>query len=307
MDCPLWVWEGTGGLLVLELHAPRPHGVHRFAPIRVDRRRQRIDLRTAGSGGRRCGSPRARGPLVRLAVAVTDTSRKGARASQPAIDLMSLVFVLDVDNTLLDNDALKERLDAMLKIALGADDVARFWQLYEEVRLEMGLVNLRETVERFLPTHCDDPLAPQKVAEILFGLDFAACLRPGALELLERVGMLSTTVILSNGDQFFQRWKIWRSGLAGAAGGRVWVFPEKEQHFEDFDSRFGDNAHFVLVEDKVRALRAAQAHWGDRVTTVLVAFGHHAATVGASSEADLVVGSPVELVERLDELRLPPG
>ncbi|MEX0825450.1 MAG: hypothetical protein WD184_01640 [Acidimicrobiia bacterium] len=219
---------------------------------------------------------------------------------------MGLIFLFDVDNTLLDHDALKVTLGDALLASLDGTDVALFWELYEQVRRDLGLVSLPETVERFLPTHCEDPLAPQKLAEVLFHLDLGSCLRPGAVELLRKASEFGTTVILSNGDQFFQRWKIWQSGLAEAVGGRVWVFPDKVDHFEDLDSRFGMDSRFVLVEDKADALAAAQAHWRHRVTTVLVAFGHHAASDTSGVEVDMIVGSPAELLARFGEM-LPSG
>lgn len=220
---------------------------------------------------------------------------------------MNQVFLFDVDNTLLDNDAVKAELEGVLSSSLRPEDTERFWDLYEEVRDDLGLVSFPETVERFLPAHCADPLAPQKAARSLFELDFASHLRPGALDMLEEASRQGTPLILSNGDQFFQRWKIWKSGLAAAAGHRVWVFPEKEHHLEDLDERFDDGTRFILVEDKVRALRAAQRHWGERVVTVFVAFGHHAASADDTEGIDLIVSSPKELLERLPEIGPPFG
>jgi len=220
---------------------------------------------------------------------------------------MSNVFLFDVDNTLLDNDAVKTDLEQALEASLSREDAERFWELYEEVRGELGLVSFPETVERFLPAHCADPLAPQKAARSIFECDFASHLRPGALELLQRAGQEGTSLILSNGDQFFQRWKIWKAGLAAASGNRVWVFPEKEHHFEDVDERFDAGTRFLLVEDKIEALYAAREHWGGRVVTIYVAFGHHAESVADRGGVDLVVSSPAELLERLPEIGLSPA
>ena len=41
-----------------------------------------------------------------------------------------LVFMLDVDNTLLDNDQAKQDMAAALERILGPADAARFWDLY---------------------------------------------------------------------------------------------------------------------------------------------------------------------------------
>lgn len=221
---------------------------------------------------------------------------------------MSQVFLFDVDNTLLDNDAVKADLERALEASLRREDAERFWDLYEQVRSALGLVSFPETVERFLPAHCADPLAPQRAARSIFEIDFASYLRPGALDLLERADEEGTPLILSNGDQFFQRWKIWRSGLAAASGGRVWVFPEKEHHFGDLDERFDSNTRFLLAEDNLGALHAARRHWGERVTTVFVAFGHHAASGDDDTDSiDLVVSSPAELLERFPEIGFSPA
>lgn len=217
---------------------------------------------------------------------------------------MSNVFLFDVDNTLLDNDAVKADLEEVLETSLSREDADRFWELYEEVRGELGVVSFPETVERFLPAHCADPLAPQKAAKAIFECDFASHLRPGALDLLERAGQEGTSLILSNGDQFFQRWKIWKAGLAAASENRVWVFPEKEHHFKDLDERFDTGTRFFLVEDKIEALHAAREHWGERVVTIFVAFGHHAASTDDTEAIDLVVSSPAEMLERLPEIGL---
>lgn len=217
------------------------------------------------------------------------------------------VFLFDVDNTLLDNDAVKADLERALETTLRPEDAERFWELYEQVRSALGLVSFPRTVERFLPAHCADPLAPQKAARSIFEIDFASYLRPGALELLKRADREGTPLILSNGDQFFQRWKIWRSGLAAASGNRVWVFPDKEQHFADLDERFDSDTRFLLVEDKLEALHAARQHWRERVTTIFVAFGHHAASGEDPETVDLVVNSPAELLERLPEIGFSPA
>lgn len=222
-----------------------------------------------------------------------------------AVEGTDLIVLLDVDNTLLDNDAVKRDLEQALSSSLHPEDATRFWRLYEEVRGDWGMISFPETLERFLPVHCNDPLAPQKTARALFELDFASHLRPGALELLAWTRRHATSVILSNGDQFFQRWKISKAGLAHAAEDRVWVFPEKELHFGDLDERFGSEVRFVLVEDKMPALLAARKHWGERVITVFVEFGHHAAEAEVTEEVDLVVGSPAQLLEHLLEVGLP--
>lgn len=216
-------------------------------------------------------------------------------------DRVERVALLDVDNTLIDNDRLKDDLERALRAVLHPTDAEHFWHLYEQVRRDEGMVSFPTVLERFLPTHCRSPHAPELAAEALFGIDFAGYLRPGALELVERIRRSATPVILSNGDQFFQRWKIWKSGLARAVDHRIWVFPEKEHHFTDLDRVFPD-ARFMLVEDKLDALRAARSHWGERVINVWMRFGHYADDDAGSRVVDLTAESPAEVIGFVDEI-----
>ena len=48
--------------------------------------------------------------------------------------MSTLVFLIDVDNTLIDNDNVKNDLDAHLQVEIGPALTARFWELYEQAR-----------------------------------------------------------------------------------------------------------------------------------------------------------------------------
>lgn len=202
---------------------------------------------------------------------------------------MKLVFLFDVDNTLLDNDRVKEDLAEQIEALVGPDGAARFWDLYEEVRHERDVVDLPLTLERFSVDFLNAPGYPHLSALIL-AYPFQRVLFPGAIDTLRHLGTLGTPAILSDGDPVYQPAKIARSGLADAVGNRVLIYPHKEQVLDDVLARVpGD--HYVLVDDKPRILATAKAALGDRVTTVLVCQGKYAHEGGTpeSPPPDLVV------------------
>src|SRR5579871_4875835 len=159
-----------------------------------------------------------------------------------------LSFMLDVDNTLLDNDALKELLATELQAALGADGAARFWALYEEVRRERDVVDLPLTARRYAEEK-GDPAVGDGVARILDTLPFSRFVYPHALETLRHLETLGTVGILSDGDTVFQRRKIEHSGLAAAVNGCVLIYTHKEEHLDEV-AKCKPSDHAVLIDDK---------------------------------------------------------
>ncbi|HKC76458.1 MAG TPA: HAD family hydrolase [Chloroflexota bacterium] len=198
-----------------------------------------------------------------------------------------LSFLLDVDNTLLDNDALKELLAAQLRQALGAPGAARFWVLYEDVRHERDVVDLPLTAQRYAAETGRADQA-EDIDQILDRLPFARFLYPHALDTLRHLATLGTVSILSDGDHVFQRRKIERSGLAAAVG-RVRIYTHKEDHLDEVVPR-QPGQQTVLIEDKARILDDVKRILGPRVTTVQVLQGHYAhEPVPAGFHADLTV------------------
>ncbi|MDA1061900.1 MAG: haloacid dehalogenase-like hydrolase, partial [Chloroflexi bacterium] len=158
------------------------------------------------------------------------------------------VFLFDVDNTLLDNDSAKVLLDQRIRRAVGEAAAARFWAFYEAVRAELAQVDVPETVQR-LGRELDDAAALARLSEAIYGLDFAAQLLPGARASLVRARSLGLTVLLSDGDQRFQRHKIRTAGLEALVEGRVLIYPHKEREAEAIRARFPAD-HYVLIDDK---------------------------------------------------------
>ena len=186
-----------------------------------------------------------------------------------------LSFLLDVDNTLLDNDAMKEHLAAELRSILGDEGAARFWTLYEEVRSERDVVDLPLTARRYGEA-VGDRTTTAAIERILDTLPFARFLYPHALETLRHLAALGATGILSDGDAVFQRRKIERSGLAAAVQGHVLIYVHKEEHLDEV-ARYQPAVHRVLIDDKARILCEVKQRLGDGITTVHVLQGHYAA------------------------------
>jgi FMN phosphatase YigB (HAD superfamily) len=187
---------------------------------------------------------------------------------------MSLVFLFDVDNTLLDNDRVSADLRQHLDAEVGPDCGHEYWLIFEKLRQEFGYADYLEALQRYRRAHPHD-LRVLAVSRFLLAYPFRDRLFPGALESLDHCATLGTTAILSDGDVVFQPRKVERSGLWEAVGGRVSIYIHKEQELADVEERL-PAGHYVLVDDKVRILAAVKGVWGERVTTVWPRQGHYA-------------------------------
>jgi FMN phosphatase YigB (HAD superfamily) len=185
-----------------------------------------------------------------------------------------VVFLLDVDNTLLDNDAVERDLRRHLEEAFGAECQERYWQIFEQLRAELGYSDYLGALQRYRIEH---PREPHLIEISLFLVDypFADRLYPGALDLVRRLRRRGMTVILSDGDVVFQPRKVARSGLLDAVEGHVLIYIHKEQMLDDVERRY-PAGHYVMVDDKLRILASMKTVWGRRLTTVFVRQGHYA-------------------------------
>jgi len=186
-----------------------------------------------------------------------------------------VVFLFDVDNTLLDNDRVAADLQRHLISEVGAEGAQEYWQIFEQLRTDLGYADYLGGLQRYRAKH---PHAQQLLcmSDFLINYPFAERLFPDALKVIEHVQQWGSAVILSDGDVVFQPLKISRSGLANAVSGRVLVYVHKEQELDDLEQRYPAE-HYVLVDDKLRILAAVKKFWGSRVTTVFVRQGHYAA------------------------------
>jgi len=207
-----------------------------------------------------------------------------------------VVFLFDVDNTLLDNDAIQQDLGAHLRREFGAVSCARYWALFEELRSELGYADYLGALQRYRLENLDDPQLLQ-LSFFLLDYPFARRLYPGALAALARCRGAGTTVILSDGDVVFQPRKVQRSGLWDAVEGRVLIYLHKEQMLASVQRRYAAR-HYAVVDDKLRILAAAKRAWGDQVTTVFARQGRYALDareIAAYPAADVTLEHIAEL------------
>ena len=189
-------------------------------------------------------------------------------------DRAPLVFLIDVDNTLLDNDALVADLMQYIERECGRASQERYAQILEQVRTRLGYVDYLGALQQYRDEHIDD-LRLLDISSFLIDYPFPSRLYPGALEVLARLRTLGTTVILSDGDVVFQPRKVRRSGLWDAVEGRVLIYIHKEKMLDAVARRYPAR-HYVMLDDKIRVLHAIKSAWQHRVTTVMPRQGHYA-------------------------------
>ena len=185
-----------------------------------------------------------------------------------------IVFLLDVDNTLLDNDAIVAELRGHLTAAFGAECQERYWTIFEKHRRKVGYADYLAALQQY---RAENPREPQflKVSFFLLEYPFADRLYPGALDVIAKFNSWGQSVILSDGDVIFQPRKIERSGLYKAVQERALVYIHKEEQLDDVEARYPAR-HYVMVDDKLRLLHAVKKVWGSRLTTVFPRQGHYA-------------------------------
>ena len=184
------------------------------------------------------------------------------------------VLLFDVDNTLLNNDAVQDDLSAHLVSEFGEAARERYWSIFETLRSEIGYADYLGALQRYRVENPRDPNL-LTVSEFLVNYPFAKRLFPRALEVVEHVTQWGPAVILSDGDVVFQPRKVDRAGILAAVDGNVLIYIHKELELEDVQRRFPAK-HYVLVDDKLRILTAVKNAWGNRVTTVFPRQGHYA-------------------------------
>jgi FMN phosphatase YigB (HAD superfamily) len=214
-----------------------------------------------------------------------------------------LVFLLDVDNTLLDNDRIAADLRAHLEREFGVAGADRYWAIFESLRAELGYADYLGALQRYRPELETSGSAAHRLLSLssfLIDYPFAERLYPRALELVAHLGRIGTTVILSDGDVVFQPRKVQRSGLWDAVAGRVLIYVHKEKMLDSIE-RCHPARRYVLVDDKLRVLAAMKALLGERLVTVFPRQGHYAndpALLARYPAADVSVERVGDLLER---------
>ncbi|MBO9647544.1 MAG: HAD family hydrolase [Variovorax sp.] len=220
-----------------------------------------------------------------------------------------LVFLLDVDNTLLDNDRIIADLRDHLEREIGVAGFDRYWAIFEALRDRLGYTDYLGALQSYrVDVEENDATAYRLLSLSTFLIDypFRERLYPRALEVIARLGRLGTTVILSDGDVVFQPRKVKCSGLWDAVEGRVLIYVHKERKL-DAVQRCYPARRYVMVDDKQRILTAMKEVLGRRLITVFPRQGHYAldpANLARYPAADMSVEQISELLEPDFESRL---
>jgi FMN phosphatase YigB (HAD superfamily) len=213
-------------------------------------------------------------------------------------DVPRTVVLFDVDNTLLDNDAVQADLSMHLEREVGLASRDRYWQIFEELRTQLGYADYLGALQR-CRSELPEDMQLLRISFFLLAYPFASRLYPGAMRALERCRELGPTVILSDGDVVFQPRKVQRAGLWDAVEGRVLIYLHKERMLEDIERRY-PGRHYVMVDDKLRILAAMKSVWRERLTTVFARQGHYAhdpRELAAWPPADVTLANIGELAE----------
>jgi FMN phosphatase YigB (HAD superfamily) len=214
-----------------------------------------------------------------------------------ALDSPSIVFLFDVDNTLLDNDRIIADLGKDLKQELGRGQERRYWDILEQLRSQFGYADYLGALQRF-QIECPFNTGLVAISRFLLAYPFARRLFPDALNVVSRVKKWGAVVLLTDGDPVFQPRKVERSGLLGAVDGCALIYAHKEDELADVEAHYPAD-HYVMIDDKLRILDAIKKIWDKKVTTVFVRQGHYARDPGilaAYPAADVSIGCIGELM-----------
>ena len=225
-------------------------------------------------------------------------SRPQAPRTSRKTKAQRVVFLLDVDNTLLDNDRVAADLRRHLEREIGRACQRQYWTIFEQLRVELGYADYLGALQRYRIEHPHDHNL-SAISSFLVNYPFANRLYPNSLDVVERCREWGRPVILSDGDVVFQPRKIERSGLYEAVEGHVLIYIHKEHELDAVERRYPAD-HYVLVDDKLRILTAVKQAWGPRVTTVFPRQGHYADDpdiLAAFPEADLTLDRIGDLLD----------
>lgn len=211
----------------------------------------------------------------------------------------TLVFLSDVDNTLIDNDFVKSDLDEHFKVQMGEKLTDRFWELYEKTREDGDVINIPlalKWLREQTPLSELDEQTYEHVQSLFENYPFFKALYPHALDTLRYLRTLGLTVILSDGDLFFQADKIFNSDIAEVVEGRVLLYIHKQEHLDEIMKIYPAD-HYVMIDDKPEILREMKAILGDRLTTTFVHQGKYAADLNSD------IFAPDITVKHIGDLR----
>lgn len=210
--------------------------------------------------------------------------------------MLSLVFLIDVDNTLLDTDRFSADLSQHLDDAFGESERKRYWDIYGQLRISLGYADYLATLQLFRVGNSNE-LALLQMSSFLLDYPFNERFYPDAIAAVKHLNGFGTTVILSDGEMVFQPRKIQRSGIWELVEGRVLIYQHKEQSLHSMQARFPAQ-HYVIIDDKPKLLAAMKKTMGDELTTVFVRQGHYA----LESIDSPISPAPDMVIERIGDL-----
>jgi len=184
-------------------------------------------------------------------------------------------FLVDVDNTLFDNDRFAVELSAHLEKSFNVAERERYWSLHKKRWAEFGISDYLGTMQEFRQGLQNDP-ALLKMSSFLLDFPFGDLLYPHALEVVKHVRSLGPASALSDGDMVFQPRKLQHSGIFDAFHGNALIYEHKQHELDLLQQRFPAQ-RYVMIDDKPNILADMKKVLGDRLTTVFVRQGRYAA------------------------------
>lgn len=210
--------------------------------------------------------------------------------------MLDIVFLLDVDNTLLDNDRFGADLTTRIEQLFGAAERQRFWSIYDELRAEVGYADYLGALQRFRSGLEEKPELLQ-MSPFMLEYPFVERLFPRAIDAIVHLSAIGMPAVMSDGDIVFQPRKIQRSGIWAAVSGRVLITRHKERALPAMQRQF-PASHYVMVDDKPQLLAAMKSVLSMRLTTVFVRQGHYA----VESAGTMIDPPPDITIERIADL-----
>jgi FMN phosphatase YigB (HAD superfamily) len=186
-----------------------------------------------------------------------------------------MFILVDVDNTLFDNDRFAVELSAHLETSFNVTERERYWSLHKKRWAETGISDYLGTMQEFRVGLQNDPALLQ-MSSFLLDFPFADLLYPHALEVVAHLRTLAPASALSDGDMVFQPRKVAHTGVFDAFDGNVLIYQHKQHELALMQQRYPAQ-HYVMIDDKPNILADMKNVLGDRLTTVFVRQGQYAA------------------------------
>lgn len=152
------------------------------------------------------------------------------------------VFLLDVDNTLLDNDQVVADLHDYFACEFGLEARDRNWAIFEELRQEIGYADYLGALQRYRQEHLHDPRL-LRMSSFLVDYPFPERLFHRSLDVIRHLKTQGQVAILSDGDAVFQLHKLERAGIRDAVDGNVLIYIHKEEMLADVEWHYPANRY----------------------------------------------------------------